>query len=514
MLATLVIGLREGLEAALIVGIIAAFLRRSGRPLVAMWVGVVLAVAVSALIAIALLIVEASLPQVAQDGMEAIVGVIAVVFVTSMLVWMSGHARFVKRDLEISATRALGSGTSRALAVMAFLAVLKEGFETSVFLIATFRAATDPGLAAGGAVLGLVIAVAAGVGIYRGSVRLNLSRFYRWTSPFLVLLAAGLLVTALREAHGAGWVDGGQQPTIDLSWLAPRGSVQGALITGVLGVPPDPRLVEVAAWLAYVIPTALFVYWPSRSRPSGRRAHLLSRYVAGALLLAALVIALVVPRAEVAPTALPLTGGGTARVAGSEVVATRPDGETRLPLRGQGTSVTQNGVSSTTWARTSTTRAAVPRSIELDRLIELSGGRVPVGISRTTSPGPFTAQWTVRTRTSATTAGSVLIDASQASTVLVTLSGGGLTASRTYTVPESAIPSPPSWHVAPNASTARRDALTAASLAAPDHQLWGVQLPLLLLLIAGGLLALSILPERRTSQPAAGPARTSAVAAH
>nr|MBW4042167.1 iron permease [Acidobacteriota bacterium] len=148
MLATLVIGLREGLEAALIVGIVAAFLKRNGRGLGAMWLGVGLAVAASIAVGVALWALESALPQAQQEALETVIGSVAVVFVTGMLLWMNRHARSMKRQLETSAGAALRDGGAAALAVMAFLAVLKEGFETSVFLLATFRAAQSAGFAA------------------------------------------------------------------------------------------------------------------------------------------------------------------------------------------------------------------------------------------------------------------------------------------------------------------------------------------------------------------------------
>ena len=179
MLATFVIGLREGLEAALIVGIIAAFLRRGGRRLTAMWVGVALAGALSLAVGVTLGAVERALPQAGQEAMESIIGAIAIVFVTTMIVWMNTHSRAMKQSLESEASAALGHGGAQALAVMAFLAVLKEGFETSVFLLATFSAAQSAVLAAIGAVVGVLVAVGIGWGIYAGGVRINLSR-YKW----------------------------------------------------------------------------------------------------------------------------------------------------------------------------------------------------------------------------------------------------------------------------------------------------------------------------------------------
>jgi high-affinity iron transporter len=174
VLATLVIGLREGLEAALIVGIIAAFLRTNGKSLRAMWIGVGAAVALSICVGLALEIVSASLPQAQQEGLETIIGAVAVVFVTGMIVWMNRHARGMRSELEGSAEAALGRGGALALAAMAFLAVLKEGFETSVFLLATFQSSSSVPAAVGGAVIGIALAVALGIGIYKGGVKLNL----------------------------------------------------------------------------------------------------------------------------------------------------------------------------------------------------------------------------------------------------------------------------------------------------------------------------------------------------
>ncbi|MBN9069514.1 MAG: FTR1 family protein, partial [Rhizobiales bacterium] len=248
MLATFVIGLREGLEAALIVGIIAAFLRKNGKSLTAMWFGVLLAILLSIAVGVGLKLVEKALPQAAQEGMEAVIGAIAIFFVTGMIVWMNAHARDMKRQIEAEAADALGQASAYALALMAFLAVLKEGFETSVFLLATFSAAQSASLAAAGAVIGLLLSAVIGWGIYMGGVRINLSRFFRVTGAFLILVAAGLVITCLRTAHEAGWLNAGQQATVNLSWLVAPGSIQSALITGVLGIPADPRLIEVLGW--------------------------------------------------------------------------------------------------------------------------------------------------------------------------------------------------------------------------------------------------------------------------
>ena len=173
--------------------------------------------------------------------METVINAIAVVFVTSMIIWMNGNAAQVKGELERGARQAINRGGALALAAMAFLAVLKEGFETSVFLLAA--AETSHGnrwFAVLGGVLGIAAAIAMGVGVYFGGLKLNLARFFRVTGVFLILIAAGLVLGALRTAHEAGWVSIGQQRVLDLSAWIPSNSVLGAVTAGMLGIPADP----------------------------------------------------------------------------------------------------------------------------------------------------------------------------------------------------------------------------------------------------------------------------------
>ena len=123
---------------------------------------------------------------------------------------------------------------------MAFLAVLREGFETAVFLLATFHASGDATLSWLGAVIGILLAAAIGYGIYRGGVRLNLARFFRVTGLVLVVVAAGLVMTAFHTANEAGWLNAGQVQAFDLSWLVRPGTPVSSLLTGVLGIQPLP----------------------------------------------------------------------------------------------------------------------------------------------------------------------------------------------------------------------------------------------------------------------------------
>jgi high-affinity iron transporter len=268
MVPTLVIALREGVEASLIVGIVAAFCVKEGRrdALRPMWLGIALAVALCVAVAVGLRIVGEELPEREQEMLETIIGLIAVGAVTYMIVWMRRHSRGLKASLEGHARSALAVGSTAALVGMAFLAVLREGFETAVFMLAAFQDSSDPAAAGAGAVIGLVAAIALGVAIYRGGVRINLARFFRVTGFVLVLVAAGLLATSLHTAHEAGWITGLQQQAVDLSWLVREDTVTGSLLTGMLGLQPEPTVIEAAAYLLYAVPMGLYVLWPDRRR--------------------------------------------------------------------------------------------------------------------------------------------------------------------------------------------------------------------------------------------------------
>jgi high-affinity iron transporter len=269
MIPTFVIALREGVEASLIIGIIAAFLVKEGRrdAIRQMWVGVAIAVALCMGVAVALRLVGQELPESGQASLETVVGLIAVGAVTYMIVWMRRHARGIKATLEGSAASALATGSTMALVTMAFLAVLREGFETSAFLLAAFQDASDTTAAGAGAVIGLVAAIAIGVGIYRGGVRINLARFFRVTGLVLVFVAAGLLATSLHTAHEAGWFNDLQGHAVDLTWLVQPGTISGSLLTGMLGLQPSPTVGEALVYVLYAVPMTLYVLWPDRLRP-------------------------------------------------------------------------------------------------------------------------------------------------------------------------------------------------------------------------------------------------------
>jgi high-affinity iron transporter len=269
VLPTFIIGLREGLEASLIIGIIAAFLIQRGdrQALRPMWYGVALALALCLGVAAILEAVDRALPHKQQEGLETVLALVAVVGVTYMVVWMKRHSRELKGSLERSAESALVLGSAWALIGMAFFAVLREGLETAVFLLAVFGNSTNPAATGTGAALGIAVAVGLGFAIYKGGVRINLARFFRFTGFVLVLVAAGLLSSAVHTAHEAGWTDLLQAQAFDLRWLVAPGSVRAALLTGMLGLQPIPTVGETLAWLLYAVPMGLYVLLPRR-RPT------------------------------------------------------------------------------------------------------------------------------------------------------------------------------------------------------------------------------------------------------
>ena len=487
-IGTFLIGLREGLEATLIVSIVGAFLKRNGQSIRPMFAGVGLAVLISVGVGIGLDLLSSTLPQAQQEMMETVIGAIAVVFVTAMIIWMNRNAPRLKGELEREARQALNRGGALALVVMAFLAVLKEGFETSVFLLAA--AETSHGnrwFAVLGGAAGIAVSIALGVGLYFGSLKLNLGRFFRVTGVFLVLIAAGLVMGALRTAHEAGWLTIGQQQVFDFSGWMPSQSMLGALITGVFGVSADPRLIEVLGWLLYAVPVLVVFLWPARLAAAPRMRRRLLAAASAALLIVAALFAIMVPvGSEPGPRARGVTDrlGHTASVS----LLSKPDGRS-LAITSEGGSSTRSvelaaagdqtvdGVAVHVWQ---TTVPADPGpsspTVTLEELSTLTGGRLPVGVTLARTPGPFQAQWAATTVYTVLAQGDSMISAQAVSNRTAVLTGGGLTGPKTVSV--GALPT--DWSTA-----SVEDQATAAHISGNirergERQLWKVWLPLVL----------------------------------
>jgi high-affinity iron transporter len=276
MFVPFLIMLREGVEAALIVGIVASYLVQSGRSeaLRHVWYGVGLAILLCVAVGLGLEFAAAEFPQKAQEAFEAAVGLLAAAILTAMVFWMRKAALSIRTALhgQIDAAMAHENGGGLALAGVAFLAVAREGLESVVFLLAAFQQ-DEVGLEAPlGALLGLAAAVAIGVAIFRFGRKINLRRFFRWTGVLIIFVAAGLLAGALRSAHEAGLWNHMQGLAYDLSETLPIDGIIGTLLSGLFGYRDAPSVGEVIIYIAYLVPTLLLFLrtGPQRAQPVGQ----------------------------------------------------------------------------------------------------------------------------------------------------------------------------------------------------------------------------------------------------
>lgn len=267
MFVPFLIMLREGVEAALIVGIIASYLVQTGRAeaLRSVWLGVGFACLLCVVAALGLELAAAEFPQKAQEGFEAAIGLVAAITLTGMVFWMRHSARSLKASLhgQVESALARAEGGGVALAGIAFLAVAREVLESVVFLMAAFSQEDVRWEAPLGACLGLLAALAIGIVIFRFGRRLDLRRFFRWTGVLILFVAAGLLAGALRSAHEAGLWNQLQSTAYDLGETLPLDSLAGTLLAGLFGYRDAPSLGELILYLAYLIPAlALFLRVP------------------------------------------------------------------------------------------------------------------------------------------------------------------------------------------------------------------------------------------------------------
>lgn len=256
MLGNFLIGLREGLEASLVVSILIAYLVKTGRRhlLPKVWAGVGLAVAISLLFGALLTFGPKGLSFSAQEFIGGTLSIAAVGLVTWMIFWMAGAARTIASDLRRQVDAAEGSSWS--LPLIAALAVGREGLETALFVwAATKSAAAEGGTTAGpllGALAGLLVAIALGYALYAGAVRINLGRFFAITGGFLILVAAGVLAYGVHDLQEAGFLPGLNNLAYDVSAAVPPGSLLGTILKGVFNFSPAATVLEVVVLVTYV----------------------------------------------------------------------------------------------------------------------------------------------------------------------------------------------------------------------------------------------------------------------
>jgi high-affinity iron transporter len=256
MLANYLIGLREGLEASLVIGILIAYIVRTGRRdlLGAVWIGIGIATTVSLGLGAALTLGPRGLGFTAKETIGGSLSIAAVGLITWMIFWMAKTARFLKRHLEDGLEKAIALGKG-AIIAMALLAVGREGLETALFLWAGIQAAGSTSAPITGAVLGLATAIALGYLIYRGAVRINLRVFFQWTGLFLIVVAAGVLAYGIHDLQEAGVLPGSEALAFDVTAAIPPGSFGGTLLKGIFNFSPESSILQVVTWALYLVPT-------------------------------------------------------------------------------------------------------------------------------------------------------------------------------------------------------------------------------------------------------------------
>jgi high-affinity iron transporter len=286
VLANYLIGLREGLEAALIVTILIAYVVKIDRKdvLGRIWIGVGLAVLLALGIGAVLTFGTYGLAFEAKEAIGGILSIVATGLVTWMVFWMLRTARDLKGHLQGNVDRHL-VGAGLGLVVVAFFAVGREGIETALFIWAAVQATGETTLPLLGAALGIVTAVALGWFIYKGMLRINLSKFFTWTGGILIIVAAGVLAYGVHDLQEAGILPGLHTLAFDVSAAIPPDSWYGTLLKGTLNFSPATTWLELTVWLAYVIPTMSVFIVKSRhgKRPAPTSPRIAAPASVGAL---------------------------------------------------------------------------------------------------------------------------------------------------------------------------------------------------------------------------------------
>ena len=266
MLGNALIGLREGLEAALVVSILIAFLVRTGRRSVLpkVWLGVAIAVAVSVGVTLALTLTQQALTFEAQEAFGGGLSIIAVGFVTWMIFWMRRAARSISAELRGRLESAIQMG-STAVVVMAALAVGREGLETAVFFFAAAQAAGETTEPLIGFLLGIAVSILLAYLIYRGAVTLNMGKFFTVTGVLLVFVAAGILAYGVHDLQEAAILPGLNTLAFDVSAAVPPDSWYGTLLKGIFNFSPQTTVLEAIVWVAYVAVVLTLFLLPQRS---------------------------------------------------------------------------------------------------------------------------------------------------------------------------------------------------------------------------------------------------------
>jgi len=277
-LPTFLIGLREGLEASLVVGILIAYLVRVGRrdALRALWGGVAAAIVISLAFGAVLQFTSANMSFEAQERFGGYASLIAVAFVTWMVFWMRRTARFLKTELHGRLDTALALGPL-ALALTGLVAVGREGLETALFLWSAIQSTQDPVASTSSAFGGLLAAVVLGFAFYKGALTLNLKTFFTWTGAALVVVAAGVFSYGVHDLQEAGTLPGVNTLAFDVSSAIPPSSWYGTLLKGVFNFQPATTVLQAVVYLSYLLPVLYLFFRPAKAAaPAPTPTHAVS----------------------------------------------------------------------------------------------------------------------------------------------------------------------------------------------------------------------------------------------
>src|SRR5690349_1394959 len=261
------IGLREGLEAALVVVILLAFLKKTNRTWGTryVWLGVGTAIALSVVLGAALTYGTRQLSFEAQELIGGLASIIAVGFVTVMVFWMKSAARTISGELKGKLDKALDLGPF-AVALVAFLGVGREGLETAIFFYATAEAAgAGNNVPLLGWLVGFAGAVALGWLIYRGALKINLGKFFKWTGVALIIVAGGILSYGIHDLQEAGVLPGLNNLAFDVSGTVDPSSWYATLLKGTLNFTPATTVLQAVAWVLYVGTVMFFFLRPGKA---------------------------------------------------------------------------------------------------------------------------------------------------------------------------------------------------------------------------------------------------------
>jgi len=253
MLSTFIIALREGLEACLIVGILVAYIVKTNRKgyLKPLWTGVISAVIASIALGAFLTMTSVSLSDRGQELFAGVTSFIAVALVTWMVFWMKRTARNLRNELQGKVESAV-SGGPLALAGVAFIAVIREGLETSLFVYTNFQTVADVTSSAVGLILGFAASITLGYLIYKSAIRLNLAKFFTYSGVALIIVAAGVLSYGVHEFQELGYLPGPDAFAWDVTSFIAKDSIMGASLSGTIGFDTTTSWLQLAVYVLYL----------------------------------------------------------------------------------------------------------------------------------------------------------------------------------------------------------------------------------------------------------------------